>query len=299
MARQRVIAGLALMVAVLVPAWSSCIASAELSAAKVCRKAFTTQGRTYSAKRLGIVLGCVDKLLRCELLAELAGADPTACRLAVTEYCAKRIGAQPGSALDKLRLRFDAKVGVACQTPVFDYADVLSTGPGGLWFANDAACASSIDLPSFMVCLRDEIDARADALATNLKPRAGLLFDNVGLGAAFPHLVRPPAVDALVSATAPGSGVLVDPGTIVVAAGSALRMTGDDATLPCSGGTNGRLTVTVGSATIAQTLTLEEPYGAGAAALFGPWVAAATIPYTIELTDGSCQHTLSGVVSVP
>jgi len=35
------------------------------------------------------------------------------------------------------------------------------------------------------------------------------------------------------------------------------------------------------------------------AALFGPWVAAATIPYTIELTDGSCQHTLSGVVSVP
>jgi hypothetical protein len=295
MARQRVTAGLALMMVVLVPAWSSCIASAELSTAKVCRKAFTTQGRTYSAKRLGLVLGCVDKLLKCELLAELAGADPVACRLAATDYCAKRLGPEPDGALGKLTLRFDTKVGVACQTPVFDYADVLSTSPGGLWFANDATCASSIDLPSFMICLRDEVDARVDALASSLKPRAGLLFDNVGLGGAFPHLVRPPLVVALVSATAPGSGVLVDPGTIVVAAGSALRVTGDDATLPCSGGTNGRLTVTVGS----QQLTLEEPYGADDVALFGPWVAPGTIPYTIELADGSCQHTLSGVVSVP
>ena len=293
MARQRA-AGLVLMVAVLVPAWSSSIASAELSGAKVCRKAFATQGRVYSAKRLGLVLACVDKLLKCELLAELAGADPVACRVAATEYCTKRLDSEPDGALGKLAVRFDGKVGVACQTPVFDYADVLSTDPGGLWFANDPGCASSIDLPSFMVCMRDEVDARVDALASTLKPRAGLLFDNVGLGDAFPHLVRPPMVDPLVSATAPGSGDLVDPGTIVVAAGSALRVTGDDATLPCSGG-NGRLTITVGS----QKLTLEKPYGAGDAALFGPWIAPATIPYTIELADGSCQDTVSGVVSVP
>ena len=297
MARQRVIAGLALVATVLVPAWSPCVASTELSVAKHCRKGFAAQGRTYAAKRLALVLACADRLLGCQLSDEIDNVNAGPCLSAAAEVCMTRLGPQEDSTLGKIRLRFDAKVGAACQTPVFDYADVLSIDPGGLWFANDAACASSIDLPSFMVCLRDEIDGHLDGLVSTLKPRSGLLFDAIGLGGEFPHLVRPPVVDVLVSATAPESGVLVDPGTIVVAAGSTLRMTGDGVTLPCGGGTNGRVTITV-SGPLVQEVTLVEPYAAQAA-LFGPWIATATIPYTIELVDGSCQHTVSGVVSVP
>ena len=296
--RRRAFGGLVAAALVLAPAWSTCFASAELSAARLCRKAFNAQGRTYAVKRLGLVLGCADKLLKCELLAELAAADPTSCRDSVTESCTRRIGPPSESALSKLAARFDEKVGAACQTAAFDYVDVVSTGPGGLWFGNDATCGASIDLPTFLECLRDQLDARLDGLASGLKPRTAVLLDNVGLGAGFPHLVRPPFVDVAVAATAPGSGVLVDPGTVVVAAGSALRITGDAATLPCApSSNNGRLTITVG--TVTQTLVLHEPYGAAALAIFGPWLASGSLPYTIELKDGTCDHSVSGSVSVP
>jgi hypothetical protein len=282
----------------LVPAWSACLASAELSGARVCRKAFNVQGRAYAVKRMGLVLGCADRLLKCELNAELVAVDPASCRASVTESCTRRIGPQSDSALAKLVARFDGKIGVACHTEVFDYTDVVSTGPGGLWFGNDGACGSSIDLPTFLACLRDEIDGRLDALASALKPRTGVLLDNVGLGAGFPHLERPPFVDVTIAATAAGSGVLVDPGTPVVPVGSALRVSGDAVTLPCApSSNNGRVTITVG--TITQTLDLHEPYGPGEVAIFGPWVASASLPYTIELKDGQCDHTVAGVVSVP
>ena len=98
------------------------------------------------------------------------------------------------------------------------------------------------------------------------------------------------------TATGPGSGTLVGPGTISVAAGSALRFTGDFATLGCTGSsTNGTVTIAVGG----TSHVLQEPYGAGAVAIFGPYTASATIPYTIELRDGPCQDTVSGSVSVP
>jgi hypothetical protein len=295
--RSRVLGGLVAGALVLVPVWSTCRASAELSAARLCRKAFNVQGRTYAVKRMGLVLGCADKLLKCELLDELDGADPTSCRESVTESCTRRIGPQPDSSLAKVALRFDAKVGTACNTEAFDYVDVVSTGPGGLWFTNDPACGSSIDLPTFLVCLRDEIDAHLDGLASALKPRTAILFDNVGLGDGFPDLVRPPFVDLTVTATAPGSGVLVDPGTIPVATGSALRVAGDEVALPCApSSSNGRLTIKVGTTT--QTLVLDEPYGAGAVAIFGPWVTPGSVPYTIELKDGTCDATVSGFVSV-
>jgi len=299
-ARRRPTAGLALVAALLLPAGSTCLASAELSAAKLCRKAFNVQGRTYALKRMGLVLACVDKLLKCELLAEIDGAAAAGCRAAVAKSCARRVGAQADSSLAKAALRFESKVGVACQTPDYDYTDVSSTGPGGLWFANDATCGASIDLPSLLVCVRDQVEARIDAMMSAVKPRTALLFDNVGLGADFPHLVRPPLVDAVLSAPAPGSGVLVDPGVLVVAAGSGLRFTGDAATLGCGGvSDDGRVTITVGAGPTAQQLTLDEPYGAGEVAIFGPWIAAGSVPYTIALQDGACADTVSGTVSVP
>jgi hypothetical protein len=273
--------------------------SPQLVYARLCRKTFTVQGRTYALKRLGLLVQCADKFLKCELLREIDGVDPTDCRTAVTEACTKRLGSAPDTALAKAALRLDAKTGAVCETAYFSYADVLSTGAGGLWFGNDAACASSIDLPSFLVCLRDEVDARTDALVSTLKPRTALLFDNAGLGGGFPHLVRPPFVDQSVAATAAGSGVLVDPGTIVVAAGSALRFTGDTSTLGCGpSSNNGRVTITVGSGATAQSRQLREPY-TGDVAIFGPWTASSSIPYTIELKDGSCDDTITGTVSVP
>lgn len=274
-------------------------ASAELAYARLCRKTFAVQGRTYALKRMALLVQCADKLLKCELFDEIEGLDPTDCRAAVTAACTTRIGASADSALGKTALRFDGKTGAACETAFFSYADVLSTSPGGLWFGNDSACASSIDLPSFLVCLRDEVDTRTDELISSLKPRAALLFDNAGLGAGFPHLVRPPFVDELVATTAPGNGVLVDPGTITVAQGSALRFTGDPSTLGCApSANNGRVTITVGSGPTAQRHQLHEPYTADVAE-FGPWIATASIPYTIQLKDGACDATITGTVSVP
>ena len=288
--------GLATLVLAAVPVHAG---SAEFVYARLCRKTFSVQGRTYALKRLGLVTQCADKFLKCELLNEIEGVNPTDCRKAVTDACTKRLGSAPDTALGKAGLRFELKTGAVCETAFFSYVDVLSTGPGGLWFGNDSACASAIDLPSFLDCLRDEVDARTDELVSQLKPRTALLFDNAGLGDDFPHLVRPPFVDQVVSATAAGSGLLVDPGTIVVAAGSALRFTVDAATIACGpSSNNGRVEITVGSGPTAVSYELDEPY-TGEVAEFGPWIATATIPYTIELKDGSCDDQISGIVSVP
>jgi hypothetical protein len=295
MARRSVIAALVLgMLAALGPTGAR--ASGELAGAKLCRKVFNVQGRAYAQKRLGYVLDCADRLLKCELLAEVDGVDPTGCRTAVSNACNSRLG--PDGALTKVGLRFDLKVGAACQTPSFDYADVLSPAPGGLWFGNDG-CASEVDLPSFLPCLRDQIDARIDAIVSGSKPRTGILLDNAGLGGGLPHIARPPMTDRTVAATAPGSGTLVAPGSISVPLGDALRFTGA-VTLGCgvSGG-DGRVIITVGSGATAQRHELREPYGADDVAIFGPWEAAATIPYSIQLVDGTCNDTVSGSVSVP
>jgi hypothetical protein len=295
MARRSLVVGLVLATLVAFAPSGALAASPELAGAKLCRKAFTAQGRVYSQKRLGYVLGCADRLLKCELLAEIDGVDPTSCRAAATQSCLGRLG--PGGALEKVGLRFDLKVGPVCQTPSFDYADVLSTGPGGLWFGNDG-CTSEIDLPSFLICLRDHIDARMDEVMSGAKPRTGILLDNAGLGGDFPHIPRPPMTDEEVAATAPGA--LVDPGPLAVPLGNALRFTGDATTLPCGPSSqNGRVTITVGTGPTAQRHELLESYGAGRVAIFGPWHAATTLPYTIELADGSCNDTVSGTVSVP
>jgi hypothetical protein len=291
-------AALGMAMALLVAGRSTCDASAALSGAKLCRKAFNVNGRTYAQKRFALVLGCADKLLKCELVAEIDGVSAAGCRASAAKSCAKGVGAQPESALGKAALRLESKTGPACQTPDYDYTNAASTGPGGLWFSSDPTCGSSIDLPTFLACLRDEVDARMDGLVSAVKPRTGILFDNVGLGAAFPHLVRPPLVDVVAAASAPGGGTLVDPGTLVVPAGSALRVSGDSATLPCGGSsTDGIVTITVGIGSTTQQLRLTEPYAG--TATFGPWPAGSAQPYMIQLQDGACSGTAAGVVNVP
>ena len=49
----------------------------------------------------------------------------------------------------------------------------------------------------------------------------------------------------------------------------------------------------------AQTQSIKEPYGASEIALFGPFIASATIPYTIALKDSSCMDSVNDSVVVP
>ncbi|MGH7894267.1 MAG: hypothetical protein ACREQL_06330 [Candidatus Binatia bacterium] len=292
-------AALTLVAALAVLPPSAAADSTALVAAKACRKQISLQGRSYAKKRLGYVLGCVDKILKCELLQEIDGINASSCRGSATDSCRGKIGPATDSSLSKAAARFDDKSGLTCLAMM--YADVLSNGAGGLWYTNDGTCAAAVDLPSMLDCVRGEVEARVDALAAEVKPRAGLLLDNIGLGGGFPNLTRPPFADQVVAATAVDSGVLVNPGTIVLPAGTALRVTGDPTTLPCGSGSgmNGKLTVRIGASGMNQEFQLREPYGPGEFAIFGPYTTPATIPYTIELKDGSCMDSTSGDVSVP
>jgi hypothetical protein len=274
-------------------------ASTKAVLARLCRRAIDTQGRLYALKRQMTLLTCIDKFLKCELLLEVDGIDPTDCRASVAASCVRRLGDAPDSTMSKAQLRFDTKAAVLCLSPDYTYADILSAGPGGLWYGNDATCGGSIDLPSLLTCVRGELETTVDGIVSVLKPRAGILLDNAGLGGPFPGLTRPPSVDVPVEATAPGSGVLVDPGTINVPVGRTLRFTADFSTLACAGSdNNGRVTLTVGSGPTAQRHVLREPY-TDAVAIFGAFTSAGPVPYTIDFKDGSCDSVVSGTVSVP
>jgi hypothetical protein len=131
--------------------------------ARLCRRAIDTQGRLYALKRQMTLLTCIDKFLKCELLLEVDGVNPTDCRTSVTASCARRLGADPDSTMSKAQLRFDTKAGVLCLSPEYTYADILSAGPGGLWYGNDTTCGGSIDLPSLVSCVRGEVGRRSTA----------------------------------------------------------------------------------------------------------------------------------------
>jgi hypothetical protein len=276
-----------------VPA-SSNAASPTLIEAKRCRKTISVQGRNYSKKRLALLLNCVDKLLKCEIQKEVDDVNPNACRDLAIKSCNARLGSAADTTLSKAQATFDTKAATACV--VFDLPSMLSNGAGGLWYSNDAECGSAPDIPTLVDCIRENIEEEVDATVAKVKPRAALLLTNVGLGDEFPNIPLPPTVDVVISATAPQSGVLVDPGTINVPVGSALRITGDSATLPCAGGggMNGRLTITVGS----QGLQIKEPWGPSEPAIFGPFTTTGMIPYTIDYKDQSCDDDASGDVDV-
>lgn len=271
--------------------------SVALANAKKCQKTMSKQARAYAQKREATLLKCVDRLLKCEILLEVDGVNPNTCRTSATDACTKAIGPAPDSKTSKLATAFDTKVGLACLP--FGVTAMLSTASGGLWFGNDPDCGTAVDVPSLVACVRDALDERTEAIVGEVKPRAGLLLDNAGLGAGYPDIPRPPQLTVVVSATAPSSGTLVSPGTITLAAGTSLRIEGDPTTLPCGGpGMNGKLTVTVGSGPTAQERVLKENYS-GQFALFGPFTVAGSIPYTIKLKDGPCDDTVSGSVVVP
>ena len=282
--------------------------SATLDAAVACRKAISKKGRTYADKRRRLLLGCVDKLLKCDLQDEIDGINPNSCRSRATDSCTRRVGSAPDSGLNTVATAFHDKAMLTCLP--FGVGSMCSTGAGGLWFGNDpvcgasnsATCGGSADLATLIDCLRGEMEVQVDGTVGRMKPRAGLLLDNVGLGSGFPNLPRPPFVSVVVSATGVGSGVLVNPGTITINSSEALKFSGDATTLPCSGsGMNGRLTISVGTGTAcndpnAQVVVIKEPYGSANIAVFGPYTSNQN--YCIELKDGSCMDTATGVISV-
>ncbi|MBY0279351.1 hypothetical protein K2Z84_28785 [Candidatus Binatia bacterium] len=267
-------------------------ASVTLTEATRCRKAITTQGRVYAKKRLGLLLGCVDKLLKCEILSEVDGGNQNACRTLAEDSCNDRLGSGSTTTLGKAQASFDEKAGASCV--VFDLPGMLSTAAGGLWYANDATCAASPDVPTLIDCIRGQIEQEVDAAVGNTKPRAGILLANMGLGDEFPNLPLPPVQTLVVGAASPGT--IQPPGAINLPAGTALRVEGDPG-LACTGGSsnNGNLTITVGT----QSATIKEPWGPTRFALFGPYTTSGSVAYTIDLKDQSCNDSASGNVVIP
>lgn len=294
------VASVAVFVALVAPGPSS--ASTTLDAAKACRKALSTKSGTYTDKRLKLLLRCADKLLRCEIELEVDGTNPNTCRSRAKDSCTRTIGPAVDSALNRAAARFDDKAGQACLA--FGVAAMKSNLSGGLWFANDTTCGASPDLPTLLDCLRGEFDLEVDALVGRTAPRTGLLLDNIGLGGGFPNITRPPStVVPALTATAPGSGDLVNPGTITSAAGNAVKFTGDSTTLPCGGGQNGKVTISISTAAdpctdpTAQQHVLKEPYGPTVVAVFGPFTIDQN--YCLELKDSSCSDTETGLIDIP
>lgn len=267
-------------------------ASVQLTEAKRCRKAISTQGRVYAKKRLGLMLNCVDRLLKCEILEEVDNTNQNACRGLAEDSCNDRLGSGSTTTLSKAQASFDSKAAQSCV--VFGLTDMLSAAPGGLWYANDAECNASADIPTLVDCLREEVEEEVDGVVGQVKPRAGILLANMGLGDEFPNLPLPPTVTVVVAATGAGTGVLINPGTINVPVGSALRIEGDP-NLSCGGGmSNGNLTATIGS----QVANVKEPWGPTRFVILGPFTSVGTIPYTFDLKDQSCDDSTSGDVNV-
>ena len=276
-------------------------ASPQLDAALACRKALSTAGRVYADKRRKALLVCASKLLKCDILLEVDGENANGCRSKATDSCLRAIGPSVDSVLNRAADSFDTKAGTACLP--FGLTDMLSTAAGGLWFDNDATCNTAADLPTFLDCLRAEVDVEVDASVGRTLPRAGILLDNAGLGGPYPNLPRPPSTLVVVSATALGSGVLGNPGTIAISSGMAVQIEGDASTLPCGGGNNGKLTVSISTAVdpctdpAALEYLIKEPYGSGDTVTLGPFTA--DYNYCIDLKDASCSDTVTGTIDIP
>lgn len=283
-----------------VKASTATAASDELRAATKCRRVLTAKGRSYAALRRRLLQVCAKKLLKCELKFELDGDNPGTCRSRAEDGCKRSLQDVPDSRLNKVAARFDQTATASCEDA--GIAALLSTVAGGLWFGNDLACGASADVPTLIPCLRGELEAFVDESVGRMEPRAGVLLDNAGLGAGFPDLPRPPTTDVVVDATAPDSGDIVNPGTIVSPTGNAIRFTGDP-DLSCGGGKNGKLTVRLTADPNdpcndpdAYELQIKEPYGTDASATFGPFVG--DLNYCLKLKDSQCDDEETGVVDV-
>jgi hypothetical protein len=265
----------------------SLAANPAVTAAKTCRGQITSRGKSYAKARRGLLLSCFGKLLKCSLLEEIDHLNVKTCRDSATASCIAKLNTVSKGLL-LAQQKFVEKITLGCAVMTAD--NVCSTAAGGLWFDNDAVCGSSNaaacgaavkDLPTIVSCIRGEIEPEVDENVGRVAPRAGMLLDNIGLGALFPDLPRPPTTTVTVTATASESGVLNNPGggTIALPAGRSLTIIGDETTLPCGTmTTNGSLTIKVGSGTacansmvVDQEVTIKEPYGASRAVLLGPY----------------------------
>lgn len=276
-------------------------ASTQLDAALACRKALSTAGRVYADKRRKSLLVCASKLLKCDILLEVDAENANGCRSKATDSCTRAIGPSVDSVVNRAADKFDTKAGTECLP--LGLTDMLSTAAGGLWFGNDSTCNTAVDLPTLLDCLRGEVEVEVDASVGRTLPRAGILLDNAGLGGPYPNLPRPPSTLVVVSATASGSGVLVSPGTIAISSGMAVQIEGDATTLPCGGGQNGKLTISISTALdpctdpAALEYQIKEPYGPGDTVTLGPFTA--DYNYCIDLKDASCSDTVTGTIDVP
>jgi hypothetical protein len=268
-----------------------------------CRKGITKFGQKYGHKRRVLLLNCLDKLIKCDVQQELDGTNGNGCRSTAKTSCDNTIGAS-GTPLANHRQLFHDKATLACAAAPFP--DVLSNLAGGLWYSNDVNCGASADLPTLIDCLRDQwLEPEADELVGQLKPRGGLLLDNIGLGDEFPNLPRPPIFDVIVAAVAPDMGDMINPGTIAPGAGTAVRFSGDAVTLPCGmSANNGRIVVTIvpladpcNSANVLQEFTFKEPYGTTRNVTVGPYTTDVT--YCLDLKDGSCDDVETGTIDMP
>jgi hypothetical protein len=289
-----------LAIGLALPAPRADAASPAFNAAKGCRKQLTVQGRNYYKKRLTHVLNCVDRLLKCEVsheIGDVGNLNVKDCRAKATDACKRRIGSAADSALSKAAAAFDARTALSCLT--LDIAGMVSTASGGLWFADDATCGSSPDVATLVGCVRGEVEVLVDEVVATVKPRAALVLANAGFDN-FPNIPLPPTQALVIAATAPASGVLVNPGPVNLPAGTALEVSGDATTLPCGGSSNnGRLTITVVGGAPEQEFQIKEPFGASTFALFGPYASGATIDFEVDLKDGSCMDTVAFQVTVP
>ena len=281
-------------------------ASAALDAALACRKGITKMGQFYTHKRRVLLLNCIDKLLKCEVLKEVDGTNPNTCRSKAETSCKNTLGSASTTPLSVAADKFDTKAGAYCATADFTNG-IMSALAGGLWYSNDTECGASADLPTLLDCLREQLAMSVDDNVGTLKPRAGILLDNIGLGADFPDVPRPPTSDVLVSRTMAGNlGTLNNPDPIAVASGTAVRFTGDGATLSCGGmGNNARLTITIltfgsacnDTAAVLQEFSIKEPFIAGNTATAGPFTTDVT--FCLRFKDGSCDETVTGTIDLP
>lgn len=297
-----------LAVAALAALPSAAGASAALDAALTCRKGITKMGEYYTHKRRVLLLNCIDKLLKCEVQKEVDGTNPNSCRSKAETSCQNTLGSASTTPLSVAADKFDSKAGGFCAAAAVDFANTVMSAVTGLKYANDPECGLSADLPSLLDCLREQLAMSVDDNVGTLKPRAGILLDNAGLGANFPDIPRPPTTDVPISRTMAGNtGTLINPSPIMIASGTALRFSGDAATLSCGGmGNNARLTITIlpfgslCSDPTLQDLSIKEPFTAGNTVTAGPFTSDLT--FCLHFKDGgsgTCDETISGTIDVP
>ena len=290
-----------------VPPCGAATASPQLASAQACRHALTLRTKQYADRRFLRLTGCLRSLLKCELRREV-GNPPTVfnystCRAVVVAEAHRGLGAQFDSYLNKQRRRLTDSVAKGCgaMLQVSGFAAILSNGPGGLWYANDRVCGSAPDLPALVDCMRGRLDHEIDTIVGIAIPRGGVLLDDIGLGAQFPDLPRPPTMTRQIAAA---GGALTPLDTIPIPKGQSITFTGDSSTLPCDPSTtDGTITIKVGTGTCPnnftarQALAISEPYGPDNIAVFGPFNE--DLQYCIARSDGGgCGDSLSGTIDV-